>query len=119
MARGNQQTSQVVDLEDELPVVTAAAEPVVAGEAVGVQLSGERAVITLHSGRTAQEQEAQYVGINGFGILIPRGMEVDIPLEYLKVLQNSVTDNWDSNIEKVSYSPRFPVTVHRTYKKAA
>jgi hypothetical protein len=55
----------------------------------GAVLSGKKVRIILPQGATPDEKEAQFVAVNGFEVLIPRGKEVVVPVEIYEVLKNA------------------------------
>jgi hypothetical protein len=60
-------------------------------------LSGERMILTIHSGSDEASKQAMFVGLNGVGYLIPRGKPWNVPVELVQVLADAKETHYARN----------------------
>lgn len=76
---------------------------------------GKRVTINIHKSSNPSDPDPVYVGLNGRGIMIPRGVDVDVLEGYISILKNAVrttyhTDSKTGNIV-TSNSHAYPFSV--------
>lgn len=88
--------TQVSSIEDDISAAATELSGVknaieVKGNGSDLSLSGEKIMIKIHQGREGDtEAPFVFIGLNGYGYQIPRGVPVIIPIEALEVLENAV-----------------------------
>lgn len=87
MAKANEST--VTTIDDPQKQVEPPATVVLRGADEGDQLSGERVELTIHPGEGENGRDAVFVGLNGTGYQIPRGVPVNVPAELVEILDNA------------------------------
>ena len=83
----------------------------------GDNMTGERAIVTVQQGEGELGRQAVFLGINGHGYNIPRGVPVELPVEALAVLENAMQTTYENIEGKMTERevPRYGMTVK--YKK--
>lgn len=82
--------SQVTTLDDGDAAASAdvATTPAFIASA-DAEMSGEKAVVTIHPVEGDGGSDAVFLQVNGYAYQIPRGKPVEIPVELLEVLKNA------------------------------
>jgi hypothetical protein len=81
---------------------------------LGADLSGKRVELTINQDSGENGREPVFVGLNGVGFQIPRGVPVNVPVELLEILDNAVQTVYESNgntaqareVKRYSYNTR-------------
>lgn len=85
-------------------------------ETTGSGLSGKRAIITLHDSERIPPG-GQFIGLNGVGYLLLPGVEANVPVELMNVLNDAVMTepvlNDRLQIDGFRQVPRLTFTFHR------
>ena len=108
--------------EDDAPADAPVAAPI-EPPAVGKALRGSSAEndpkvkITIAEVEGAGGTRDVYVGVNGVGMMVPRGRPVDIPYRYFHALENAVKMNHEQDPETneivSSEVPSYPMSVNK------
>lgn len=77
-------------------------------------LSGKRVELTINQDSGENGREPVFVGLNGVGYQIPRGVPVNVPVELLEILDNAIQTVYESNgttahardVKRYSYNTR-------------
>lgn len=73
-----------------------------------------RIKIRVHKTGDRNEMKYVFVGVNGVGYQIERGVEIDVPEPVVSVLENAVQTLWEYEEEKKTLVPRqalsYPLT---------
>jgi len=86
--------STVTTLDDASKPPASAAKReaiVVRGANASPDLSGKRVTVTINAAEGDGGNDPVFVGHNGFGYQIPRGVPVDLPVEVLQILKDAKT----------------------------
>lgn len=94
MAKAATETS-ITTIDDAPKAVEQPAAKVLRG-AADPDLSGERVELTIHQDSGENGREPVFVGLNGTGYQIPRGIAVNVPVEVLEVLDNATMTVYES-----------------------
>lgn len=84
----NSDTS-ITTIDDAPKHVEPPAAVVLHGADEGDRLSGKRVELTIHPGEGENGRDPVYVGLNGTGYQIPRGIPVSVPVELVEILENA------------------------------
>lgn len=95
MASKNDNTSITEIGDDETPVEIKKTAPKITVPDDTNSMSGETMLVTIHQGEGELGSHAVFLAINGHGLLIPRGVESEIPVEALEVLENAVMTKYE------------------------
>ncbi len=95
MGRNTQATA--TDIDDVQTDVQTAAAPVtrVSLPDVGAELSGKEMEVTIQPGLDEAGKQAAFIGINGHGLLVPRGIPVRLPVEVVEILKNATMEIYE------------------------
>ncbi len=93
MAKSNSQVSTLDDDEVAVAAPTAANLGTIKSTGEDIQLSGKKQTLTIHATDSIDGQEAVFIGLNGYGYHIPRGVPVAVPVEVVEILANAKTDH--------------------------
>lgn len=80
----------------------------------GDKLSGKRIELTVHQGEGDMGKQPLFVGLNGTGFNIPRGIPVSVPVEVIEILDNAMMTVYESvagltrgrEVKRYSYNTR-------------
>jgi len=76
---------------------------------------GKRVTINIHKSANPSDPDPVYVGLNGIGITIPRGIDVDVLEGYVSILKNAVRTTYHTDAKTgdvtVSNSHAYPFSV--------
>jgi hypothetical protein len=87
MAKANE--SSVTTIDDAPKHVDIPAAVVLRGSDEGDNLSGERVELTIHPGEGENGRDPVFIGLNGTGYQIPRGIPVNVPAELVGILNDA------------------------------
>lgn len=112
MAKAHDTSITTIDDAPAAPVPVAATILHVNND--GEFLSGERVELVVNQGEGENGREPVYVGLNGTGYQIPRGIPVNVPVEVLQILDNAVQTVYESTgstttpreVKRFSYNTR-------------
>jgi len=95
MARNTNATA--TDIDDVQPEVQAAAAPAakISLPDIGAELSGQMMEVTIQPGLDEAGKQAAFLGINGHGLLVPRGIPVRLPVEVVEILKNATMEIYE------------------------
>jgi hypothetical protein len=108
------QDSSITTIDDAPPAtVPVAATTLAVNNDRGV-LSGERIELTINQTDGENGREPVFVGLDGIGYQIPRGVPVNVPVELLEILDNAVQTVYESTgtvarpreVKRYSYNTR-------------
>lgn len=83
---------------DDVPTTaqtTAAPAPRISLPDIGVELSGKIMEVTIQPGLDEAGKQAAFLGINGHGLLVPRGIPVRLPVEVVEILKNATMEIYE------------------------
>ena len=78
--------------------------------------------VMIHEQEGHEGQKDVFLGVNGRGILVKRGFEVEIPFSYFKVLQDAkyeIPIKTDAGEDEIKIIPRFAYNVIGTLPQEA
>lgn len=70
-----------------------------------------RKMVTIILPKTSKDVRPEFVGVNGVGYTIPRGVKVDVPAEVVHVLQNAIETVIDPETMEARDVPVYPIQV--------
>lgn len=110
-------TEEVTTLDT--PPVTAKAERVgkvkrtTTGDAGAITGDESKKVwVTIAQGHGPAGKIPAFIGLNGVGAYVPRGVKVALPRGYVGILENAVADEYDDKGNRVGSVPRYNFQVH-------
>jgi hypothetical protein len=82
---------------DDAPKATEPVATVKLNGKADPELSGKRVELTIMQDSGENGREPVFVGLNGTGYQIPRGIPVNVPVEVLEVLNNATMTVYESS----------------------
>lgn len=107
------------DSERDTPAPSSARTIAVADH--GDQMTGEKVELTLFQSEGDNGSQPVFIGLNGHGTLIPRGVRVKIPVEVVDILDNAVQTLY-TNVNNVMVPrevKRYAYTLHTRQRARA
>lgn len=112
MAKANEST--VTTIDDAPQHAEPQPATVLRGADEGDNLSGERIELTILPGEGENGRDPVFIGLNGTGYQIPRGLAVNVPAELLEILNNAKPMVYESSggtarareVQRYSYHSR-------------
>jgi hypothetical protein len=81
--------TSITSIDDEPKAVVVAKAKNIAVANTGDHMSGEKMEVTIHQGEGELGRQAVFLGINGEGTLVPRGVPCKLPVELVEILDNA------------------------------
>lgn len=112
--------SSVTTIDDAPEVVIKKKPDMIAVADNGDNFSGNKVDITIHQGEGEVGSQAVFIGLNGDGFNVPRGIRVSVPKEVAHILENTEQTVYESIKGQVKERQvrRFSFTIHGPSAKA-
>jgi|GEM_PF-2238750 len=116
----NTTATSVTTIDDAPEVASEKKVDAIAVPDIGNNMSGDRLDVTLHQGEGEAGSQAVFIGLNGQGFNMPRGIRVSVPAEVVHILENAEQTVYDTTKGKTveRQIKRFSYTVHGPSPKA-
>ncbi len=116
MAKDTKDNTTITSIDDTPVVVAETAPVVVAVTDNGDNFAGKRVTVTIHQGEGELGRQAVFLGLNGHGFNIPRGVPVDLPVEAVEILDNATQTVYENmggqtterEVKRFSYTVKYP-----------